>query len=123
MVVSMSEKEFSRLDVLMDVQAGRLVIDEAAQLLKLKRRQIFRRCALNELNIDIICANSPQAKGRVERPFGTLQDRRFARVLEEIAANAPALPTPRGPGSVRQRASARSIWCRSAACSSTGYAA
>jgi hypothetical protein len=31
--------------------------------------------ALDELNIDIICANTPQAKGRVERAFGTLQDR------------------------------------------------
>src|SRR5215212_660405 len=31
--------------------------------------------ALTELNIDILCANSPQAKGRVERAFGTLQDR------------------------------------------------
>ena len=31
--------------------------------------------ALLALNIDIICANSPQAKGRVERAFGTLQDR------------------------------------------------
>jgi len=31
--------------------------------------------ALSELNIDIICANLPQAKGRVERAFGTLQDR------------------------------------------------
>jgi hypothetical protein len=31
--------------------------------------------ALSKLNIDIICANSPQAKGRVERAFGTLQDR------------------------------------------------
>jgi hypothetical protein len=31
--------------------------------------------ALAELNIDILCANSPQAKGRVERAFGTLQDR------------------------------------------------
>ena len=31
--------------------------------------------ALSALNIDIICANSPQAKGRVERAFGTLQDR------------------------------------------------
>ena len=38
MVVSMSEKEFSRLSVLMDAQAGRLRIDDAAQLLKLKRR-------------------------------------------------------------------------------------
>jgi hypothetical protein len=27
------------------------------------------------LNVDIICANSPQAKGRIERAFGTLQDR------------------------------------------------
>jgi hypothetical protein len=31
-------------------------------------------CRSAELNIDIICANSPQAKGRVERAFGTLQD-------------------------------------------------
>jgi hypothetical protein len=36
--------------------------------------------ALNELNIDILCANSPQAKGRVERSFGTLQD----RVVKEL---------------------------------------
>ena len=28
-----------------------------------------------DLNIDIICTNSPQAKGRIERAFGTLQDR------------------------------------------------
>jgi hypothetical protein len=31
--------------------------------------------ALAELNVDIICANSPQAKGRVERVNRTLQDR------------------------------------------------
>ena len=31
--------------------------------------------ALSELNIDIICANSSQAKGRVERAHLTLQDR------------------------------------------------
>lgn len=31
--------------------------------------------ALTDLNIDIICANSPQAKGRVERANRTLQDR------------------------------------------------
>jgi transposase len=31
--------------------------------------------ALKELEIDLICANSPQAKGRVERLFSTLQDR------------------------------------------------
>jgi len=31
--------------------------------------------ALSELNIDILCANTPQAKGRVERAHLTLQDR------------------------------------------------
>jgi hypothetical protein len=31
--------------------------------------------ALSELNIDIICASTPQAKGRVERAHLTLQDR------------------------------------------------
>src|SRR5271170_5028338 len=49
--------------------------------------------ALSELNIDIICANSPQAKGRVERAFGTLQDRlvkelRLANIATIEAANA-----------------------------------
>lgn len=31
--------------------------------------------ALGELGVELICAHSPQAKGRVERVFGTLQDR------------------------------------------------
>jgi hypothetical protein len=49
--------------------------------------------ALSALNIDIICANSPQAKGRVERAFGTLQDRlvkemRLAGIATIAAANA-----------------------------------
>jgi hypothetical protein len=49
--------------------------------------------ALRELNIDILCANSPQAKGRVERAFGTLQDRlvkelRLAGISTVEEANA-----------------------------------
>jgi hypothetical protein len=49
--------------------------------------------ALMELNIDIICANSPQGKGRIERAFGTLQDRmvkelRRAGISTIAAANA-----------------------------------
>ena len=48
---------------------------------------------LSALNIDIICANSPQAKGRIERAFGTLQDRmvkelRLAGISTIAAANA-----------------------------------
>src|SRR3990167_8723214 len=31
--------------------------------------------AMTELGVQVICANSPEAKGRVERLFGTLQDR------------------------------------------------
>jgi hypothetical protein len=49
--------------------------------------------ALSELNIDIICANTPQAKGRVERAHLTLQDRlvkelRLAGISTIEAANA-----------------------------------
>jgi hypothetical protein len=48
---------------------------------------------LSEFNIDIICANSPQAKGRIERAFATLQDRlvkelRLAGISTIAAANA-----------------------------------
>lgn len=31
--------------------------------------------AMKDLGVRVICANSPQAKGRIERLFGTLQDR------------------------------------------------
>lgn len=53
--------------------------------------------ALHELNIDILCANAPQAKGRVERAHKTLQDRlvkelRLAGVNDIDAANT-LLPT------------------------------
>ena len=47
---------------------------------------------MGELNIDILCANSPQAKGRVERAHYTLQDRlvkelRLAGISTIDAAN------------------------------------
>jgi len=41
--------------------------------------------ALKELNINLILANSPQAKGRIERLFGTFQDRLIKELrLENI---------------------------------------
>jgi hypothetical protein len=48
--------------------------------------------ALKELDIELICANSPQAKGRVERANQTLQDRlvkelRLAEISTMEAAN------------------------------------
>lgn len=52
--------------------------------------------ALHELNIDILCANSPQAKGRVERVNKTLQDRlvkelRLAEINDMASANGTVL--------------------------------
>jgi len=49
--------------------------------------------ALQELDIQIVCANSPQAKGRVERANQTLQDRlvkelRLAGISDRESANA-----------------------------------
>jgi transposase len=49
--------------------------------------------AMKQLGVEVICANSPQAKGRVERANGTLQDRlvkalRLAGISTLAAANA-----------------------------------
>ena len=57
-----------------------------------RTRTQFQR-ALDELGIDLICANSPQAKGRVERLNRTLQDRlvkdlRLKGISDIDAANA-----------------------------------
>jgi hypothetical protein len=53
--------------------------------------------ALHALNVDIICANSSQAKGRVERANGTLQDRLVKemrlRGIDTMAAGNAFLPT------------------------------
>lgn len=52
--------------------------------------------ALRDLNIECICANSPEAKGRVERANGTLQDRLVKelrlRGLNDPVSAAPFLP-------------------------------
>ena len=53
--------------------------------------------ALHDLNIDILCANTPQAKGRVERANKTLQDRLVKEFrlqgVSTIAAGNAALPS------------------------------
>lgn len=47
--------------------------------------------AMKELDIRVICANSPEAKGRVERLFGTLQDRMVKEMrLVDIKKRDPA---------------------------------
>jgi len=61
------------------------------QLAGQRPRSQFQR-AMDELGIQVICAHSPQAKGRVERLLGTLQDRlvkelREAHVTTQEQAN------------------------------------
>ncbi len=52
--------------------------------------------AMSELNIDVLCANSPQAKGRVERAHLTMQDRLVKemrlRGIDSMAAGNAFLP-------------------------------
>ena len=97
MVVSMSEKEFSRLSVLMDAQAGRLRIDDAARLLELKRRQIFR--LLKGLRTDGAASLASKRRGRTSN--NKLPD---------------AVPISGQPW--RRKSSARTMpaWCRGRRC-------
>ena len=59
-------------------------VEEALRELQ-PETQIAR--ALTELGIDYIAANSPQAKGRVERSFGTMQDRLIKEMRLEGISN------------------------------------
>lgn len=49
--------------------------------------------ALRALNIELLCARSPEAKGRVERANGTLQDR-LVKELRLRGLNEPVAATP-----------------------------
>ena len=49
-VVSMSEQEFSRLEVLLRVQSGRLRVSDAWALIGLRRRQVFSSPATSLLS-------------------------------------------------------------------------
>src|SRR2546430_7765928 len=49
--------------------------------------------ALRALNIDLLCARSPEAKGRVERANGTLQD----RLVKELRVRGLHDPVPAAP--------------------------
>lgn len=79
--VEMSERELRHAEVLASVFAGRLTMTEHS-IFRVSKPQTqggqgmtqFGR-AMSELNIEILCTNLSQAKGRVERVNRTLQDR------------------------------------------------
>lgn len=71
-------------------KAGKLTIEEEIQGKRVNLTQFGR--AMHELGVDIIYANSPEAKGRVERMWQTLQSRlpvEFAKrgIITVSAAN------------------------------------
>ena len=57
-----------------------------------KRTESIIRKALRELNVELILAHSPQAKGRVERNFGTSQDR-LVKELRSQTSRRSKTPT------------------------------
>jgi transposase len=62
---------------------------ETCEEVRFKKTQFHR--AANELDIELICARSPQAKGRVERANKTLQDRLIKEMrLKGISCMAEA---------------------------------
>jgi len=68
----------------------KLTIEEELKGLKKSQSQFERAC--EELGIEVIHADSPQAKGRIERLFGVLQDRlvkemRLANIRSKEQAN------------------------------------
>lgn len=61
------------------------------ELLKGKEAETQFERACGELQIEVIHANSPQAKGRIERAFGTLQDRLIKEMrLEGVSSREEA---------------------------------
>lgn len=62
-----------RFSVFFPPSSAKLTIEEELEGKSKPKTQFFR--ILEELNIDLIAANSSQAKGRIERLWNTLQDR------------------------------------------------
>jgi predicted ArsR family transcriptional regulator len=73
-VLSMSHGELSRFDTLMRVERGELRIEDAAALLALKRRQVFR--SLERLRAE-------GASGLISRKRGRPSNRRHSDVFRK----------------------------------------
>ena len=90
-VVSMSKREFSRLEVLLQVQSGRLRITDACELIGLRRRQIFR--LLHGLKQDGATSLVSKRRGRPSnnRLPAEVRDLAVSLVRERYADFGPTL--------------------------------
>lgn len=82
-VVSMSKREFTRLEVLLQVQSGRLRITDACELIGLRRRQIFR--LLRGLKRDGAASLVSKHRGGPSRPTVRRRWSRASAVVQAIA--------------------------------------
>ena len=103
-VVSMSKREFNRLEVLLQVPSGRLRVADACELIGLRRRQIFRllrglkqdgatslvskrraRPSNNRLQAEVRdLAGAVNVGGSIHSPCGSRRAARPARVIAAV---------------------------------------
>jgi Winged helix-turn helix len=102
-VVSMSEKEFSRLDILLRVEAGCIAIRDACALMGLRRRQVFRLQAL--FRVRGVASLASKRRGRpsnnqLPTAFGSCPRRSSGNVMP--ISGPPFAPENRkyGPGAI-----------------------
>lgn len=84
-VVVMSQNELSRLDTLRRVECGDLVVDDAARLLGLTRRQVFRLLG----RLRSAGAEGLVSKRRGKRSNNCLSDDLRAEALRLVRAHYP----------------------------------
>ena len=78
-VIAMSRTEIDRMSVLQDLAANRIKVAEAATLMRLGRRQVFRsyRCAYHKSHPAILMMQSAQdrAADDIPGPLDAARDR------------------------------------------------
>src|SRR4051795_5281029 len=90
-VVSMSGKEFSRIDVLLDVEAGRLTVGEACAVMDLGRRQVFRLLAAFRAHGATGLVSRRRGRPSTTRLPAAVRDLILALVRERYADFGPTL--------------------------------
>jgi Winged helix-turn helix len=90
-VVSMSDKEFSRLDVLLDLEAGRLTIQDAGERMGLRRRQVFRLVKAFRQRGAVSLVSCRRGRPSNNRLPAAVRDLAMAIVKERYADFGPTL--------------------------------
>jgi hypothetical protein len=102
-VLSMSKQEFSRLEVLLRVQSGRLRVSDACVLIGLQRRPVFR--LLRGLKQDGATSLLSKRRGKIHtvQPGAIVDNKRLSAVLELVKAQQAAYPARQQRGRVARR--------------------